>query len=186
MSIQQNINQTLSLASFIASQTPMAAAHREEVADKKARELASKEADKAVGTAEIATQNLTERERVSQGALLADQEVEAFQTTHKKPPSGEELDAYSKTSMEVWRKAYDKNIEAFSATQDPKFLERGFEYIGKIENEERKMKAREKDRAKRANASRDAKKELEETRLEPKGLSTEAVKSRLWKREDKK
>lgn len=52
MSIQANINQGISLAGLLLSQTPMAAAHREKVAEAQKAEAAQRQADKDVETYE--------------------------------------------------------------------------------------------------------------------------------------
>lgn len=52
MSIQANINQGISLAGLLLSQTPMAATHREKVAEAQRAEAAQRQADKDVETYE--------------------------------------------------------------------------------------------------------------------------------------
>lgn len=165
MSIQQNINQTLSLASFVMGQTPMAAAKREEVLRQRELKRIGKEIDavypEVKNAAEIEVPgNTPEQARAAERALQRN--IELQERAYELDPSGERWDALSV--------AYEEE----SAFQE-KRAEEGRKENARIE------------RARIAREDKKAARELErQKQLGPKGISRELVESRLWKREDKK
>lgn len=167
MNIQQNVNQTLSLASFIYSQTPMAAARKEKQAfDEETKRMGLK-AGKLVEAAEQAQEEIHPQGR-------------------KNPTiTGERLNEEEERVAKMYRDAADLTQSVYERSPgQPKYGE-----VMALREKGRSFEARveRRKKAKRAEEDRAAATELERQRqLGPKGISREAVESRLWNREDKK
>lgn len=179
MSIQQNINQMLSLASFVASQTPMAAARREEAT------MRQREKHEDIATTKAYEQARTLYHGVSK-AIEEGEETKLIEKSVQDP-----TDLERRTERFV-RAAED--YEARFGTRPP--LEgqpdadivsgEGYnaeEYLKRVKDEPNRRRIAEE----KAEADRLAAQELARKRqLGPKGISQEAIESRLWNREEKK
>lgn len=148
MSIQQNINQTLSLASFIAGHTPMAAAHREKVLRQRELNRIGKEID-AVGPEVDAAADIKVPDNTPEEAKAAEKALQRNiglqERAYELDPSGARWSTLSN--------AYERE----SAFQEAR-AEEGRKESARIE------------RARQAEADRAAAAELERTRLTPSGI----------------
>ena len=179
MSIQQNINQMLSLASFVASQTPMAAARREEAA------MRQREKHEDIAT----TKSYEQAKTLYQGVSKAIEEGEETKLVEESVQDPTDLERRTERFV---RAAED--YEARFGTRPPLEGKPDADIVGgegyNAEAYLKRIKAepsRREAAAKKAEADREAAAELERQRqLGPKGISREAVESRLWNREDKK
>lgn len=166
MSIQQNMNQTLSLASFVMGQTPWG----EEQRLKKSFSVETKhmalKAGKLVEAAEQAQKEIHPQGR-------------------KNPTlTGERLNEEEGKVAKMYRDAADLTQSVYERSPGQPNYGAVMALRGKGRDFEARIDRRRKDKQAKEDAA--AAREIENARLEPKGLSREAVESRLWKREDKK
>ena len=148
MSIQANINQTLSVASFLASQSPLAASHREDVLRKRELNRIGKEIDAIQTEVESAKDikvpdNTPEEAKASEQALKKN--IALQERAYELEPSGERWGTLST--------AYEKE----GAFQEAR-AEEGRKESARIE----KARKAEEDRAAAA--------ELERTRITKSGI----------------
>lgn len=151
MSIQQNINQTLSLASFVMGQTPLAAAQREKKAFKAETERMELKATKLTEAAEQAQEEIHPKGRKNPTII------------------GERLNEEEEKLAKMYREAAELTQGVYERSPgDPDYgkvmdlREQARTYEGKIE--------RRKEAARKAEADRAAAAELEKTRITKSGI----------------
>lgn len=202
MSIQQNINQTLSLASYIGTQIKMAnsakkaAGEAAEKAEFQEKRTAAQRKYEETSTALLEHRNIEklnkewhqEKERgIKEGTITKGPEGKYPEYYQRVPKHLEMGDKY-KAELLKRTKAHLASAEEYS-TYGPNLVkpEEMAELRGYIMAEEAKIAITEAEKAqKKAMSEKDGKQRIEKARLEPKGISAEVVKSRLWKREDNK
>ena len=104
MSIQSNINQGLSLMSLLASQSPMAAAHREAVAEAQKAEEIQRQADKDVETYERMAEHGVEPEDEAEAAVqlqIAEKGASAYQKQFELNPNTHNYGRYQASLRDV-------------------------------------------------------------------------------------
>lgn len=104
MSIQANINQGISLAGLLLSQTPMAATHREKVAEAQRAEAAQRQADKDVETYEKMADYGIEPENEAEAAVqlqIAEKGAAAHQKQFELNPTTQNYRMYQASLRDI-------------------------------------------------------------------------------------
>lgn len=130
MSIQSNINQITSLAGMLMSQTPMAAAAREKVAEAQRAKAAQRQADKDVETYEQLAEYGIEPENEAEAAvqsMIAEKGAAAYEKqfelnpttqTYKQYTQALEAKGYYQREQSRLSKSQETKKEAEEALQD--------------------------------------------------------------------
>lgn len=164
----------LSLASFIASQTPMAAAKREEATIKQ------REKHEDIATTKAYEQAKTLYQGVSK-AIEEGEETKLVEESVKDPKPLERRTENFLRAAEDYEARFGTRPTLKGKPSADEVAGEGYNaegYLKRVKEEPSKRKAA----AKKAKADKKAARELERERLAPKGLSREAVESRIWNR----
>lgn len=162
MNIQQNINQMLSLASFIAGQTPMAEVRRQEAATKQREAREDITTTRAYEQAKELYHGVSRADELGEEAPLIEGSVQnptdLERRTERFVRAAEDYEARFETRPELKGKpsAGEVSGEGYNAE----------EYLRRIKAEPAKRKLA----AEKAEADRAAAAELERTRLTPSGI----------------
>lgn len=168
MSIQQNINQTISLFSLVAGQTPMATARREKKAfDEETKRMGLK-ANKLVEAAEQAQETIHPQGRKNPTIV------------------GEKLNEEEDRVAQMYRDAADLTQSIYERSPGNPDYEKVMALREKARGYEARINRR-REAQEKAEADRLAAHELEQARLrEPKGISREVIEARLWNKGEEK